>query len=132
MKNRILGTLLALTFAGMSAWVCAQNAAPAKPEVRSVRDNKVSLIWGNTEKIYGIFDDFENHRDFAVNSPGELGWSYLDMDNDRTFAIGSYVYENMGANMALGLGALQDHSGLYERKGLAPFGQQVPDLHGGI
>ncbi|MCM1042293.1 MAG: choice-of-anchor J domain-containing protein [Bacteroides sp.] len=100
MKNRILGALLVLFSAGMAASVCAQNVAPAKPEVKSIRDNKVSLVWGNTEQIHGIFDDFEDHKDFAINSPGKLGWSYWDMDNAKTYAIGSYVYENVGANMA--------------------------------
>ncbi|MCM1531295.1 MAG: choice-of-anchor J domain-containing protein [Bacteroides sp.] len=100
MKNWMSGFLLALAFAGMAASVCAQNVAPAKPEVKSIRDDKVSLAWGNTEQIYGILDGFEDHKDFAVNSPGKLGWSYWDMDNDRTYAIGSYVYENVGAAMA--------------------------------
>ena len=70
------------------------------PEVTQIRDNKVSLVWNNVEPTYGILDGFEEHEDFAINSPGKVGWSYLDMDNDNTYNIGDYIYENAGRPMA--------------------------------
>lgn len=93
---------LAFALAGGAAPLAAQtgNLAPGKPEVKQIRDNRVSLEWSNVEPVYGIFDDFEEHEDFAINSPGKVGWSYLDMDNDKTYVIGNYIYRNSGAPMA--------------------------------
>lgn len=55
---------------------------------------------------FTIKDDFENHPDFAINSPGTVGWSYIDGDGSVTkgFKDGStgewYEFENMFAPMA--------------------------------
>lgn len=55
---------------------------------------------------FAIEDDFENHPDFAINSPGEAGWQYIDGDGSVTkgFKDGStgewYQFENMFSPMA--------------------------------
>lgn len=91
-----------LSFFGIAASALAQSGTPqtCKPEVKQIRDNVVSLVWNNVEQVYGIFDDFEGHPDFAINSPGDLGWSYWDMDRARTYSIGDYVWQNQGSPMA--------------------------------
>ncbi len=97
MKVRDYCLSAVLSFFGIAVPALAQtgnNPQDCKPEVKQIRDNVVSLQWNNAEPVYGIFDDFESHPDFAFNSPGEVGWSYLDMDNERTYTIGSYIYDN--------------------------------------
>lgn len=47
-----------------------------------------------------IFEDFEGHDDWAINSPGELGWSYIDGDEDETYFSPNYEFPNAGEPMA--------------------------------
>lgn len=99
--------------------------APGKPEVKQISDNKVTLQWKSTETVYGIFDDFEGHKDFALNSPGEVGWKYVDMDRAKTYVIGSYVYENAGLPMAFQVWNPSKTSPAYEaKKGLPNSGEK--------
>lgn len=65
------------------------------------------LSWNFTSSI---FEDFEGHDDFALNSPGETGWSYLDNDeNKNTYGMiytvedgsqAQVIYGNWGARTA--------------------------------
>lgn len=65
------------------------------------------LTWNLTSNI---FEDFESHEDFTLNSRGEISWSYLDNDDiENTYGM-SYtaedgsqqqvVYDNWGARTA--------------------------------
>lgn len=72
------------------------NTAPEAPVLVSVTDKVVVLDWESPEPVYGLFDDFESHEAFAVNSPGEAGWQYVDMDNDETYGIGDYQWNGRG------------------------------------
>lgn len=68
----------------------------------------------NTEKAdermftwngFQIFDDFESHQDFAINSPGQAGWSYIDGDGAPTINLtsagyGDFVHPGMNSPMA--------------------------------
>ncbi len=47
-----------------------------------------------------LFEDFEGHDDWAINSPGELGWSYIDGDGDETYYSPNYEFPNCGEPMA--------------------------------
>lgn len=47
-----------------------------------------------------IFEDFEGHDDWAIDSPGELGWSYIDGDGDETYYSPNYEFPNAGEPMA--------------------------------
>ncbi len=47
-----------------------------------------------------LFDDFEGHPDFEINSPGEIGWQYIDGDQDSTYPISGCEYRNMVEPMA--------------------------------
>ena len=60
------------------------------------------LQWNLTSNI---FEDFESHEDFALNSAGDLGWTYLDNDDNRySYGLSSngeqVVYDNWGARAA--------------------------------
>lgn len=60
------------------------------------------LQWNLTSNI---FEDFESHEDFALNSAGDLGWTYLDNDdNQYSYGLSSngeqVVYDNWGARAA--------------------------------
>lgn len=50
--------------------------------------------------ITGIFDDFESHDDWTVNSPGEVGWTYIDGDGQATYTSPNYTFPNAYAPMA--------------------------------
>ena len=47
-----------------------------------------------------LFDDFEKHTDFAINSAGETGWQYIDGDGQNTINIGNIDFPSNGAKMA--------------------------------
>lgn len=93
-------TFACLMTLGFPATVSAQNGTPGKPVVDTIRDKTVTVSWASAERIYGLFDDFESHKDFAINSPGTIGWQYADMDHDREYLIGDYQFENAGTPAA--------------------------------
>lgn len=86
--------LLCLTALVLPANLFAQNGTPGKPVIDTIRDRTVTLSWHTAEEIYGLFDDFEDHEDFAINSPGTVGWQYADMDHDYEFLVGNCQFEN--------------------------------------
>lgn len=47
-----------------------------------------------------IEDGFEEHTSFDINSPSELGWSYIDGDNAGTYAIQGITFPNQESEMA--------------------------------
>lgn len=47
-----------------------------------------------------ISDSFEDHEDFAVNSPGELGWQYYDGDNLTTIGLNNCTWPGALGKMA--------------------------------
>ena len=65
-----------------------------------VDDKAVTLRWNNPEPMDGYFDDFEGHSDFVVDSPGAVGWDYLDMDNANTVTWAATSFPNQGSKMA--------------------------------
>lgn len=65
-----------------------------------VKDLKVSLSWNTPEAVDGYFDDFEDHDDFAVNSAGRVGWTYIDGDNRNTYSWSACTFKNQGQKMA--------------------------------
>lgn len=71
-------------------------ARPDGIENTYMRDKALVLQWTSPEPVYGIFDDFEGHPDFEINSPGEIGWQYLDMDNEETYGFGEYQWKDRG------------------------------------
>lgn len=63
---------------------------------------KYRISWNRTTSI---FDDFEQHKDFELNSAGPIGWMYLDNDdNESTYGLSAdqqrVEYDNWGARTA--------------------------------
>lgn len=64
----------------------------------SEESNRYHLEWNHTTSI---FDDFESHPDFELNSPGKYGWQYIDNDKGKqTYVFENIEYPNRGAGMA--------------------------------
>lgn len=93
------------TDAQYTARVCLTESLAA-PHALTVRRNDDGTSYLFSWNEFTITDDFEAHPDFAVNSPGEAGWSYIDADGSVTkgFKDGAtgewYEFENMFAPMA--------------------------------
>lgn len=65
-----------------------------------IDDKTVTLQWNSPEPTDGFYDDFEGHSDFVINSPGSVGWEYLDMDNAYTYTWAAASFPNQGSKMA--------------------------------
>ncbi len=49
---------------------------------------------------FTINDDFEGHTYGTINSPGTVGWTYIDGDNTNTNQFSSISFTNEGSKMA--------------------------------
>ena len=78
----------------------AEDGAPYGLHLVGIDNKDVTLRWNNPEATNGYFDDFEGHPDFAINSPGNIGWSYLDMDNENTYTWTATSFPSQGQKMA--------------------------------
>lgn len=78
----------------------AEDGAPYGLHVREIYNKDVTLTWNNPEAMNGYFEDFESHPDFEINSAGNIGWSYLDMDNGYTYTWAAASFTNQGQKMA--------------------------------
>lgn len=56
-----------------------------------------NFIWNYPDYFY---EGFEDHPDFAVNSPGLIGWQYIDGDDAETGAVYGFSWPNLGSKMA--------------------------------
>lgn len=73
---------------------------PVNLQIKNVEEgsNRYHLEWNLTS---AIFEDFESHPDFELNSPGAIGWQYIDNDKGRnTYGIQDADYPNKGAGTA--------------------------------
>ena len=80
-----------------------EGNAEGKPyglQLLGVTDKKVNLSWISPEPMDGYFDDFEGHQDFAINSAGNVGWSYIDADNNNTYTWQACSFPAQGQKMA--------------------------------
>jgi len=61
--------------------------------------NNRLFVWNFPAQIY---DSFEEHEAFAINSPGEVGWQYLDFDDpsEGTGYFNDMSYPNQGGAFA--------------------------------
>lgn len=74
---------------------------PGSP-LASVSGNEVTLSWGSAchaEEVL-LFDDVEGHPYGTVNSPGTLGWHYIDGDGAPTAPFSVLSFPNVGSPMA--------------------------------
>lgn len=72
---------------------------PYNLAIEDIPENASSklFIWNYADMFS---DSFEGHSDFAVNSPGQIGWQYIDGDGKETGAMYYYEWENQFAPMA--------------------------------
>lgn len=78
----------------------AEDGIPYGLHTVSVDEKAVTIQWNNPEPMDGYFDDFEGHSDFVINSPGSIGWDYLDQDNANTYTWSAASFPNQGQKMA--------------------------------
>lgn len=78
----------------------AQALDKVVPQLSSVNNKAVTLRWNSPEATDGIFEDFEGHSDFVINSPGTTGWTYIDADNAKTYTWTAASFPNQGQKMA--------------------------------
>lgn len=55
------------------------------------------FVWNFPDSF---FDDFEEHEDFVINSPGAIGWNYIDGDQAETGGFSGYDWNGMWQPMA--------------------------------
>ena len=74
------------------------------PDGLNGTDNGTSsiLTWNDesTEETITISDDFEGHTYGTINSPGTVGWTYIDGDGASTGNFSSIEFANEGSQMA--------------------------------
>lgn len=75
--------------------------APTGFEVTNNGNNAV-LTWDSesTEQTVTISDNFEGHTYGTINSPGTVGWTYIDGDGASTGTFSGVEYTNEGSAMA--------------------------------
>lgn len=78
----------------------AEDGIPYGLHTVDIEEKTVTLQWNNPEPMNGYFDNFEGHADFVINSPGNIGWTYLDMDNSDTYTWAATAFPNQGQKMA--------------------------------
>ena len=78
----------------------SSTGAPYGLEKVNLEDKTVVLRWNTPEATNGYFEDFEGHADFVINSQGNIGWDYLDGDNQDTYTWAATSFPNQGQRMA--------------------------------
>lgn len=78
----------------------ADDGIPYGLRLMDVDDKQVSLSWLSPEQTNGYWEDFENHDDFQINSPGNIGWQYIDGDNALTYTWAACSFPNQRQKMA--------------------------------
>lgn len=86
--------------APMQALAQDANGAPYNLRLTGVNEHTVSLAWTSPEPVDGFLEDFEGHDDFAINSPGSIGWTYIDADNKPTYTWQACTFPTQGQKMA--------------------------------
>ena len=84
----------------MQALAQDANGAPYNLRLTGVNEHTVSLAWTSPEPVDGFLEVFEGHNDFAINSPGSIGWTYIDADNKPTYTWQACTFPTQGQKMA--------------------------------
>ena len=92
--NRTWNETLTITAIGPS---CEQ---PTGLQV-ALNGTTVTITWdAQANTPLAISDDFEGHTYGTINSPGTVGWTYIDGDNTNTNQFSSISFTNEGSKMA--------------------------------
>ena len=67
----------------------------------ALNGSNATITW-DTQTItpITISDDFESHTAFAINSPGTVGWTYIDGDNTETGGFSGFNFTGEESKMA--------------------------------
>ena len=87
---------------GIIAQFNADSCETLGSPLASVSGNEVTLSWGSAyhaEEVL-LYDDVEGHPYGTVNSPGTLGWHYIDGDRAPTAPFSVLSFPNVGSPMA--------------------------------
>ena len=85
----------------IAQWQVDSCETPDAPQV-AVSDSQIVVSWDNAyhaEEIL-LYDDVESHTYGALNSPGTLGWHYIDGDGAPTASFSVLNFPNVGSPMA--------------------------------
>ena len=68
----------------------------------AVNNTDATITWETqTIEAITISDDFEGHEAFTINSPGTVGWTYIDGDGANTYTFRNYsTWTNANEPMA--------------------------------
>lgn len=73
--------------------------APINFSVEAIDAVTANLSWTSPTTV-SIFEDVESHSAFTINSPGSIGWSYIDGDGANTYTYSTIAFTNEGSPMA--------------------------------
>ena len=70
--------------------------------VASINGDEVTLTWPDEsyQQTITITDDAESHTAWTINSPGTVGWSYIDGDGGNSGQFQNFNYTGEGSQMA--------------------------------
>ena len=92
--NRTWNETLTITAIGPS---CEQ---PTGLQI-ALNGTTATITWdAQTDTPFAISDDFEGHTYGTINSPGTVGWTYIDGDNLDTNDFSTINFTNEGSKMA--------------------------------
>lgn len=74
--------------------------SPINLSINEVNATTHTLSWNEPAGSNNIFDDIEGHTAFTINSAGDVGWTFIDGDNQTTYSIADYTFTNTGLQMA--------------------------------
>ncbi len=107
--NGHVATFNAVVTDGSNSWngiiyitVVGPSCEPPTGMQVALNGSDATITW-DTQSLapFTIFDDFESHTAFTINSPGSVGWTYIDGDAQRTYSFSNYnAWTNANEPMA--------------------------------
>ncbi|HOY39096.1 MAG TPA: C25 family cysteine peptidase [Bacteroidales bacterium] len=82
--------------------------SPSDLGIAEVNSTTHTLTWIEPEGAGNIAEDVESHTSWTLNSPGSVGWSYIDGDALATFGASAFNFTNESSAMAY---IVFDHAG---------------------
>ncbi|MDR2358506.1 MAG: choice-of-anchor J domain-containing protein, partial [Prevotellaceae bacterium] len=97
--------VITITAGGARTLVTVQQGGGVPRNLKAAYNDEnksVKLAWKDAvEPFFGIFDDMEAHTTPAINSPGTVGWTYIDGDGENVWPNFSGINPAITGKMAL-------------------------------
>ncbi|MCL2246082.1 MAG: choice-of-anchor J domain-containing protein [Lentimicrobiaceae bacterium] len=87
---------------GFSHTVTVQQGGSYPSEIKTEyhdSEGVISLLWGEKPPAE-LFEDVERHPNFMINSPGEIGWKFIDGDGKKTWGVSGLSFPGAESPMA--------------------------------